>query len=204
MMTTDHTGPAGRRRILAAAIEVLETEGEAALRVVQIAERAEVVPGLINHHFGSRDGLVAEAQRQRFAGASDKDQQKLARLVSGQPTRDEFVAALSALTRDIASRRRAKVRLARTAMVGAAHGRPQLQEQLTEVATEITTGLTHIIQKAQLAGFIRLDLDARAIATFLQAYSFGLVLADLDAERPSAAEVEQTISVAVEGFFTAP
>lgn len=203
-MATDHTGPAGRRRILEAAIEVLETEGEAALRVVKIAERAEVVPGLINHHFGSRDGLVAEAQRQRFAGASDKDQHKLGRLVSGQPTREEFVAALSALTRDIASRRRAKVRLARTAMVGAAHGRPQLQEQLTEVATEITTGLTHIIQRAQLAGFVRLDLDARAIATFLQAYSFGLVLADLDAERPSAADVEQTISVAVEGFLTTP
>jgi AcrR family transcriptional regulator len=203
-MATDDAGPAGRRRILEAAIEVLETEGEAALRVVKIAERAEVVPGLINHHFGSRDGLVAEAQRQRFSGASEKDQHKLARLVNGQPTREEFVAALSALTRDIASRRRAKVRLARTAMVGAAHGRPQLQEQLTEAATEITTGLTHIIQRAQLAGFIRLDLDARAIATFLQAYSFGLVLADLDAERPSAADVEQTISVAVEGFLTTP
>ena len=32
----------------------------------------------------------------------------------------------------------------------------------------------------------------------------GLVLADLDAERPSAAELEQAISVAIEGFFTAP
>lgn len=201
-MTTDHTGPAGRRRILAAAIEVLETEGEAALRVVTIAEQAEAVPGLINHHFGGRDGLVAEAQRQRFAGASEKDQQRLAKLVGRDPSRDEFLGALTALTRDIASRRRASVRLARTAMVGAAHGRPQLLEELSVTATEVTAGLTAIIQKAQLAGFVRLDLDPRAIATFIQAYSFGLVLADLDTQRPSAAEIEQAISVAVEGFLT--
>lgn len=201
-MTTDHTGPAGRRRILAAAIEVLETEGEAALRVVTIAEQAEVVPGLINHHFGTRDGLVAEAQRHRFAGASEKDQQKLAKLVGRNPTRDEFLGALASLTREIASRRRAGVRLARTAMVGAAHGRPQLLAELSVTSTEVTDGLTVIVQKAQLAGFIRLDLDPRAIATFIQAYSFGLVLADLDTQRPSAAEIEQAISVAVEGFFT--
>jgi AcrR family transcriptional regulator len=202
-MTTNHTGPAGRRRILEAAITVLEEKGEAALRVVDIAERAKVVPGLINHHFGSRDGLVAEAQRERFVGSAKKDQERLTKLLGRRPTREEFIAALSALTHDIAGRRRAAVRLARTAMVGAAHGRPKLHAELTEATTEVTAGMMGLIQRAQLAGFIRLDLDARAIATFLQAYAFGLVLADLDAERPSAAELEHTISTAIEGFFTA-
>jgi len=63
----------GRRRILDAAVQILESEGEAALRVLDIARMADVVPGLINHHFGGRDQLVAAAQLERFAGESARD-----------------------------------------------------------------------------------------------------------------------------------
>ena len=63
----------GRERLLAAAIRHLETHGEADLRVTDIAEEAGVAIGLIRHHFGSRDGLVAAAQQRRVEGATRED-----------------------------------------------------------------------------------------------------------------------------------
>lgn len=43
---------AGRERILRVAVQVLESRGEAALRIAEVAEAAEVALGLVNYHFG--------------------------------------------------------------------------------------------------------------------------------------------------------
>ena len=65
--TTDELGakdPAERRRrILAAAVEVLGARGFAGTRVADIAAVAGTSPALIVYHFGSLDGVLAEAVR---------------------------------------------------------------------------------------------------------------------------------------------
>jgi AcrR family transcriptional regulator len=52
-----------RRRILAAAVEVLIERGFAGTRVADIATVAGTSPALIVYHFGSLDGVLAEAVR---------------------------------------------------------------------------------------------------------------------------------------------
>jgi AcrR family transcriptional regulator len=194
--------PDGRRRILDAAIEILETEGEAALRVLDIASRAEVVPGLINHHFGGRDALVAAAQLERFAGESARDQDRLRRLFDDEPSREDALAGLREISGDVMSQRRAAKRLSRIAIIGSAHGRPELAEELGAASSQLIGRMARIIEAGQQAGHVRTDLDARAIATFVQAYALGFVLADLDPDPPPTEALEQVILAALEGFLT--
>lgn len=52
-----------RRRILAAAVEVLGERGFAGTRVADIATVAGTSPALVVYHFGSLDGVLAEAVR---------------------------------------------------------------------------------------------------------------------------------------------
>ncbi len=192
----------GRRRILDAAVQILESEGEAALRVLDIARMADVVPGLINHHFGGRDQLVAAAQLERFAGESARDQDRIRRLVDETPSREDTKAGLRQISGDVVSRRRAAKRLSRIAIIGSAHGRPELAEELGGQTSQLISRMTEIVEVAQQAGHVRTDLDARAIATFVQAYGLGFVLADLDPDSPSAEALEQVIVAAIEGFLT--
>jgi AcrR family transcriptional regulator len=194
--------PDGRRRILDAAIRILETDGEAALRVLEIARVADVTPGLINHHFGGRDALVAAAQLERFAGESATDQDRLRRLLDDEPSREDTLAGLRAISADVVSRRRAAKRLSRIAIIGSAHGRPDLAQELGAPTSQLIGRLAQIIESAQQAGHVRTDLDARAIATFVQAYGLGLVLADLDPDSPPPEALEQVILGALEGFLT--
>ena len=50
-----------RRRILAAAIEVLEDKGFAGTRIADIAAVAGTSPALVVYHFKTLDGALAEA-----------------------------------------------------------------------------------------------------------------------------------------------
>lgn len=200
-MENGHDAP-GRRRILEAAKQVIASDGEAALRILDIAAEAEVAQGLINHHFGSRDGLVTAAQRERFAGESDRDRERLMRLVGSDPTREQFIEGIAKVTRDVVKRARRDARLDRAAMVGAAHGRPEYREQLGPIVASLVDGLTHVVSHAQAAGFVQKDLDPRAVATFIQAYAFGFVLADLDERRVPESALAEVIDRALAGIMT--
>ena len=55
---------------------------------------------------------------------------------------------------------------------------------------------------AEIIGLARIQLDPRAVATFIQAYAFGLVLADLDERRVPEAALAEVIDRATAGLMT--
>jgi AcrR family transcriptional regulator len=116
------TGLGGRERILAAAHEILASDGEAALRFVEIAERADVAVSVITHHFGTREGLVIELHAQRFAGLTEEDLRELEQLAAVATDRAQVAAGLAAVTARIVDGSRADVRLSRIVSIGATHG----------------------------------------------------------------------------------
>jgi AcrR family transcriptional regulator len=85
-----------RRRIVAAAIDVIVERGVAGTRVGDIAKRAGTSSGLVMYHFGSLDGVLAEAVHSveddffaRFAAAVPEDAGAVERLrVTGELAAD--------------------------------------------------------------------------------------------------------------------
>jgi TetR/AcrR family transcriptional repressor of bet genes len=67
--STERAGPGrpstgARERILAAALEVLKSDGYAGLSLAKVAAEAGENKALISYHFGSRQGLVSAAARE--------------------------------------------------------------------------------------------------------------------------------------------
>lgn len=58
---SEHNGSAGRRALLQATITVVARSGLRALTYRAVAAEAGVSHGLVRHHFGSRDQLIAAA-----------------------------------------------------------------------------------------------------------------------------------------------
>lgn len=183
-----------RERILRSAVRIIGEQGEAALRLADVAEEAGVALSLTTHYFRTRDHLVAEALAERFAGLVRDDLRRIARLVR-EGDGAAFRAGLSRLTADVLDRRRAEQRLARIAAVGGAHGRPELATRLGEETAALLDELAVVIRAAQDEGLVRDDLDARALATFVQAYSLGMVVADLDVRPSARADVQAVIDL---------
>jgi len=196
-------GAPGRQRILEAAVAVVDERGEAALRVTEIAGTAGVAIGLIHHHFGSREGLVAAVQAVRFAGAAREDLDRIEAIIDSAASPAEFRSAIAAITAGMVDRARARHRLARSAAVGAAHGRPDLREVLSVEAGAMIDRATGMVERAQSGGFVAPGVDARALATFVLSYAFGLVLADLDDRSVDQHVLADIIVRALDAFLVA-
>lgn len=194
--------PDGRERLLQATIRHLETHSAAELRVTAIAEEADVAIGLIRHHFGSRDGMVAAAQQRRLEGATREDITR-ARMLVAAPDTDAVWAGLELLTRATVDRTRADVRLSRFASVATAHGRPEAREAIGGTFGELLDEMTAVIREALERRLVRTALEPRAIATFLQSYALGLLIHDLDPDGVDDEDLVAVIMTALRAILTA-
>jgi AcrR family transcriptional regulator len=191
MMTTKKSGdvsmPDTRRRILDAAVDVIDAGGEASLRVTDVAARAGIATGLIHHHFGSREGLVSAAQVWRHSRVISEDIERFRKCFTASESQAETIAALNACFSSVTSRDQAPNRLVRISALGAAHGRSDLRADLAEaIATSIDLA-AEVLRVGQESGLVRTHVDARAAATVLIGFGTGLVIADFDA-RPSSSD----------------
>jgi AcrR family transcriptional regulator len=181
----------GRERLLSAAIRHLDTHGEAELRVTEIAAEAGVAIGLIRHHFGGRDGLVAEAQQVRVEGSTREDLDGVRSVIESAATYQHLRDGVERLVRIPFETSREQVRLSRLAAISSAHGRPD-GATIGRTIGGLLDQLAGLLGVAQTRGLIRSDLDTRAVATFIQAYALGLILTDLD---PTPADREALVGV---------
>ena len=192
-----------RDRVLEVALEQLERGGEAAVRIDEINDRSGVSIGSIYHHFGDRDGVIAAAQLRRFSRYAEVEIASLADVVREARDRGQFRRALLQLARGSHSALRTAERWGRIAVMASTVGREELREDVAHLQTRLTDGFQAHVAQGQARGFFRDDLDARAIAAFVEAWTVGLALNDLDERGVSESAWLAVVGVAIDALLTA-
>jgi AcrR family transcriptional regulator len=187
--------PDRRELLLQATVRHLETRSAASLRVGVIAREAGVAVGLIKHYFGSRDGLVAAAQQRRIGGAVEQDIAGSRASLDGAADLDALMAGIRAIARQTVDRRRAEIRMSRFAAIANAHGRPGERKDIGAILSRFIDAMADLIADAQARGIITSRRSPRGLATFIQAYSLGLLIHDLD---PTPSDDEELLDIAMD------
>ena len=210
-VTTDTTtGAAGgppardrstRDRVLDVVLELLEEGGEVAVRIDDVRDRSSVSIGSIYHHFGDRDGLIVAAQVRRFARFAEAEIAALSDIVERSGSVTQFRRSLRQLTLHTSSELRVAERWARVAVLASTVGRPELAKEIREIQTRLTDEFQAHVAQGQVRGFFRDDLDARAVALFVEAYSLGLVLNEMDARPVSEKDWEKVVWTVIDGLI---
>ena len=182
-----------RERVLGVVVEQLEEGGETAVRVDAVRDRSGVSIGSIYHHFGDRDGLIVAAQLYRFARYAEAEIGALSEIIERASSVEEFRRSIRLLTRHAASALRIAQRWGRIGVLASTIGREALVLEVRYVQTRLTDEFQAHIAQGQARGFFRSDLDARAIALFIESYTLGHVLNDVDDHRVSEADWEQVV-----------
>jgi AcrR family transcriptional regulator len=190
-----------RRRVLEVVTEQLEDGGEGAVRVGDVRNRSGVSIGSIYHHFGDRDGMISAAQVHRFARYAEAEIGALSEIVQRSADIHAFRSAVRQLTLHTASSLRASQRWGRIGVLGSTIGREDLAAEVRAVQTRLTDEFQAHVAQGQARGFFRSDLDARAIAAFIEAYSLGLALNDLDEYQVDEQAWEQVVWAALDALF---
>jgi len=195
--------PDRRELLLQAAVRHLATRSAASLRVGEIAEDAGVAVGLIKHYFGSRDGLVAAAQQARIVGATEQDIAGSREALAGAGDLDALMEGIRQVARHTIDRRRADVRLSRFSAIATAHGRPEVKEAIGGTLSGLIDAMAELIEDAQERGIVTSGRSPRGLATFIQAYSLGLLVHDLDSTPSDDEELLDIAMDAVRRIFAA-
>lgn len=167
------------QKILDEAIRIIETSGEASLRVHDIETAVGITAPSIYHFFGSRGGLVSAAQSERILRSFAEFDLISVSILESVTSRAELREALHRLLALIFDPKRATARLRRIFAMGSAEGRPELAVTIGEDARSYLRGLADSFRPFQEKGWIRADLDLEAFSQWLAGQILGRVYIEL-------------------------
>lgn len=162
------------QRILAAASEIIETSGEASLRVQEVIDMAGVQAPVLYRHFGNREGLVQSVLLARFISELTDEAQMFAVLAGQARSKEEFRAHFEQLIGAAADPSRFERRRTRLEVLGSAMSRPELTELITGVQGSNYSQVADAIVVAQERGWARSDVDPGAFVAWALSAMLGL------------------------------
>jgi AcrR family transcriptional regulator len=178
--------PEAGQAILTAARDIVEKNGPNSLRVSDVAERAGVAVGLLYHYFDDRDDLIDAVREAQFLARIEADIADLARKVG--PNELDTTAVLKVIIDDFSdprSKKRRDFRLDRMEALAAARYNPELTKRLVQAQKRLSASIRKTIEKAKEDGIVAPEVDAHALAFFLEVLPLGTGLATVYADMPS-------------------
>ena len=187
--------------VIEATVEALESGNEADVRIDEILAKTGISKGSLYHHFGGREGLIAAARVVQFSRFVEADSQAIRNQLTKAIDRETYMTSVSQLVSVANTVERQRARFSRFSAVSSAYGRPELWEALAYQQHTHTEAIADAIRYGQEHGWVRSDLDARAISVFVQGYSLSRVLGDLDTDPITDENWQGVVTAALAGFF---
>ena len=170
-----------REALLKAAIAELTLHPEADFRIETILASTGASFSSLYHHFGSREGLIIEAQIAIFKSPIANDIGPFtagAALVSNS---DDLLKLLKAAIASSSSTENAKDRAAQIAILSAANSRPVLAVAIAKEQAEVTSQVAAIFDDLQTRGLIEPQVKTTLIGQFIQVTILGQSVLDAGA-----------------------
>ena len=179
--------------ILEAAIVLIEAEGEAGVRVERVVEAAGFTKPVLYHHFADREDLIVAAQSERYRRSFDDALVALEQF-AGASSPDVFLDRVASALGDFTSAEGGRRRCVRTEILGAAVGRPLLQEAIIEANRQFVASFGDFLTRARKAGLISPRRDPRDVAAWWLSVVAGRFVIDVDADRLNEEEWTAIVS----------
>jgi AcrR family transcriptional regulator len=178
---SDSKAPTTREALLEAAIAELNLRPEADFRIETILASTGASFSSLYHHFGSREGLIIEAQIAIFKSPISKDVAPFAAGAALVANSDELMTLLKMAIASSSAAKNAKDRAAQLAILSAANSRPELAEAISKEQAEVTAKIAAAFDDLQTRGLIDPRVKTTLIGQFMQAAILGQTVLDAGA-----------------------
>ena len=170
-------------KLLAAVERLIVEMGPEQISIVDVLAAGGVARATLYHHFGDLDALIGEACVELFGKQVRADIDVIEALMNASKTSAEFAGKLNQITEASQSPERKQFRVLRARLIAFAIARPRVEERLSQCQSELTDRLANVMASAQERGLVRTDIDSRAAAVFVQAYTLGRIIDDIASEK---------------------
>ena len=177
-----------QERLLKAAADAIDKGGEAAVKIREIATKANVTAPSVYHFFGSREGLVEAALAHRYLSGLARIGNDFSIAVHRAKSKAAFTKTVHLYLDQVFSRERQFIRKIRVNVLGSAQYRPSLAKELARVQDIANQSLGETLRFAQGKGWIRKDFDPEMFTAWLTGIVHGRLLIELNGEHPKGRE----------------
>ena len=192
-----------KRLLVETVIELLETKKPNEILAEEVLEISGVSKGSMYHHFEDLQELVETAQLVRYSKWIDLSIEFMTKYVLGANNKENFVESLRKLTELTQASDRKGARAERARALAACFDNPRMAKAMGAETQRHTDALADIIHEVQNRGFVRTDVDPKAIAVFIQSYTLGKLVNDYN---PTGVDdqtwVDMITNMAVRTFVT--
>jgi AcrR family transcriptional regulator len=171
-----------RDRLIEAAISVIETDGEVAVRVDRVAETAGFTKPVLYHHFADREAVIAAAQAERYRRSLRLGREEAADMVNTATTAHDFYLVMKSWVQSFSGPDGEQRRKFRIEVLGSAATRPELLASVNEANRDHVRQLASILRLAQAHGWIRQDVNVTDLAQWWSGVILSRHFAEIDKE----------------------
>lgn len=168
------------RRILMAAVELVDRHGETGLRISDLVTASGRSVGSIYHFFDGREGVIEAVRAYRFFPTWDEDMAYINHLAAQSESLDELLDSLELVLAAFFTEERDDVLWRRVESIAAARTRPSLRHVLATLQRTHTAAFEDMLRELQHRGVVGQTVEVHAAAVFLQAFTLGRVLSILE------------------------
>ena len=153
-------------RILDAAIDLIEVNGESAVRLRAIATHVGVSEPTLYHYFADRENLIVAAHARRLKVNLATTIIPFLEAIKQCTSQEEFLDVLLGVYHHSFKPDRVQVREVRAELLGASVQREQLRVELIKEINSSLAEATSALDFVKEKGWLRPDIDTRAFALF--------------------------------------
>ena len=168
-----------RERLLEVAIRIINEKGEAGVRIDELLREVDVTAPTLYHHFGSREGLIVEAQAQRFFTSSQVGIPEIIEAFEKSSSQDDLRDAVRLAVSYRGDASRIEHRLQRLNSLGAAYARPELAARIVEIHESFVRDIATAMRPFQERGLIRSEIDLEMVIAWYNGALLGGLLVEL-------------------------
>jgi AcrR family transcriptional regulator len=169
-----------KQKLLDAAIRTINDKGEAGLRIDDLLNEVDVKAPTLYHHFGSREGLIVEAQAERFLRSIRVGTAEIIDAFNSSTTIEDLKKAVRLAVSYRGDESRIQYRLQRLNALGAAYARPDLAVRIVEAHEAQVREVADAMRPFQAKGLIRSDIDIEMVIAWYNGALIGGLLVELE------------------------
>lgn len=172
-----------RTRLVVTAARWIEEGGEGSINVQKVASEAGVTVPSIYHFFGSRDGLVEEAQVYRFEEGLRQVGVSFDEVLAGVTSKSKYRDIIRLWLQSITGSRNSTFRKTRASVIGSALHNPKLAARIVEIQHSHVKRIADYLTYGISRGWIDDDLDIESIIMWTNTQLNGRVLIEIDPKK---------------------
>lgn len=192
-----------KRLLVETTVALMDKKAPEDISVDEVLALSGVSKGSMYHHFEDLSELLEIAQIVRYAHWVDVSINGMSEIVTKSKTKEELRNALEVVTKNTQSIKRRPSRIERAAALSKRSASPRYYELLGKESDRLADGLTDLARESQEKGFFRKDLNPKAIALLVQAYTLGKIVDDYSFDPVSDDDWNQVIMNIIDRVFLA-